>query len=115
LTLPDRLIDRPRCDVALEELVLIGSIESNLRLTAKAGRLEIDILPGVTTAVRWPPHDIQNEDEMRRNRDKEIQQTIADMQDTAMRWLNLSERLRDMLRKGENRSPTPNRKRGGKP
>lgn len=26
-----------------------------VRVTAKSDRLDIDILPGVTTAIRWPP------------------------------------------------------------
>lgn len=61
LTIPDRLIDRPRCDVALEELRMHGSPESILKMTSKAGRLDIDILPGVTTSVRWPPHEVPEE------------------------------------------------------
>ena len=115
LTIPDRLVDRPRCDVALEELALFGPGDNLPRLTAKAGRLDIDILPGVTTAVRWPPHDVPNEDEMRRMRDMEMHHLLAEMEDATMRSRHLTERLRDMLRIGDSdRSPDPRRKRGGK-
>jgi hypothetical protein len=116
LTIPDRLIDRPRCDVALEELAIHGPGDHLLRLAAKGGRLDIDILPGVTMAVRWPPHDMPNEDELRRVRDVEIQHLLMDMEHTSMKWRDLTERMRHALFMGEpdRYSPT-RRKRGNKP
>jgi len=101
LTVPDRLIDRPRCDVALEELSMHGPGESLLRLTAKAGRLDIDILPGVTMAVRWPPNDAPNSDDARRARDLEIEHLMIELDEYSARSRQLTERLRNALRFGE--------------
>jgi hypothetical protein len=115
LTIPDRLIDRPRCDVALEELTLHGLGDNPLRLTAKGGRLDIDILPGVTTAVRWPPHDKLPGEELQRARDMELQHLLVEMEETTMRWRHLTERLRETLRMdGKDHQATNRRKRGGK-
>jgi hypothetical protein len=116
LTIPDRVVDRPRCDVALEELTMHGPGDDFLRLTAKPGRLDIDILPGVTMAVRWPPHEAPSEDHLRRARELEVQRLLAEMEDTTLRWQHLTERLRHVLRIGEGDStPNARRKRGGKP
>jgi hypothetical protein len=116
LTLPDRLVDRPRCDVALEEMAMVGPGENVLRLTGKSGRLEIDILPGVTTAVRWPLHTEPGEEDLRRARDRELQHVLMEIDQVGSRWRYLSERLREMLHMTEgNRQASPRRKRGGKP
>jgi hypothetical protein len=115
LTIPDRLVDRPRCDVALEELAMHGPAENLLRLTAKAGRLDIDILPGVTTSVRWPPHEVPTGDELRRVRDMEVQHLLIEMEESSLRTRHLAERLRDILRNGDaDRQQTGKKKRGGK-
>jgi hypothetical protein len=114
LTIPDRLIDRPRCDVALEEIAMHGPGDNLLRLTAKAGRLDVDILPGVTTAVRWPPHETPAEEEQRRARDMEVQRLLVEMEETTLRQRQLAERLRETLRlDGADRQGTNRRKRGG--
>jgi len=115
LTIADRLIDRPRCDVALDELALQTSAENLLLPTAKAGRLDIDILPGVTTTVRWPPHDLPGEEELRRERDREIQHLLTEMDETTARWRHLTERLRESLRiDGADPEATNRRRRGSK-
>jgi len=115
LTIPDRLVDRPRCDVALEELVMHGLGDNPLRLTAKAGRLDIDILPGVTTSVRWPPQESPNQDDLRRGWEVDVQNLLVEMEEITMRWHHLTERLRDVLRMAESdRQPPSRRKRGGK-
>ncbi|MBN1512325.1 MAG: hypothetical protein JXB13_09945 [Phycisphaerae bacterium] len=115
LTIPDRLVDRPRCDVALEELTMHGPGDKMVPLTTKSGRLDIDILPGVTMAVRWPTHDVSSEDQRRRARDKELQQLLIEMEDTTTKWRHLTERLRDLIdrREGDLR-PNTRKKRGGK-
>lgn len=114
LTIPDRLADRPRCDIALEELRMHASPESILKMTSKAGRLDIDILPGVTTSVRWPPHEMPEELDMKRHRDMEARHLLMEMDDYAMRHRHLMERLREVLRLGETEQPPAKRKRGGK-
>ena len=115
LTIPDRLIERPRCDVALEELRMYGSPESILKVTSKSGRLDIDILPGVTTSVRWPPHEITEDLEMKRHRDMEARHLLMEMEEYAMRSRHLATRLREILRLEEpERRPPTKKKRGGK-
>jgi hypothetical protein len=115
LTIPDRLIDRPRCDIALEELRMHGSPESILKMTSKAGRLDIDILPGVTTSVRWPPHEVPEEVEIKRHRDMEARHLLIEMEEYAMRSRQLAERLREVLRLEEPGRQSPmKKKRGGK-
>ena len=115
LTIPDRIVDRPRCDIALEELTMHGSPESLLKITSKSGRLDIDILPGVTTSVRWPPHDFPNELESKRDRDLEARQLLDEMDEYTSRSRHLNERLKDLLQLGEvQREPPPKKKRGGK-
>lgn len=115
LTIPDRLIDRPRCDVALEELRMHGSPENILKMTSKSGRLDIDLLPGVTTSVRWPPHDVPEELEMKRHRDMEARHLLIEIEEYALRSRHLAERLREVLQveHPERQSPSK-KKRGGK-
>jgi hypothetical protein len=115
LTIPDRLVDRPRCDVALEELRMHGSPENILKMTSRAGRLDIDILPGVTTSVRWPPHEVPEEADMKRHRDMEARHLLIEMEEYAMRSRHLAVRLREVLRLEEQqRQPPTKKKRGGK-
>lgn len=115
LTIPDRLIDRPRCDIALEEMRMLGSPEIALKMTSKAGRLDIDILPGVTTSVRWPPHEIPDEQEKKQHREMEARHLLAELDEYAMRSRHLAERLREVLWLEEpERQPSAKKKRGGK-
>lgn len=115
LTIADHLVDRPRCDVALEELAMHGLADNLLRLTGKAGRLDIDILPGVTVSFRWPPHDASSEDQLRRTRDMELQHLLMEMDDTTMRWRHLTERLRNLIGLGDRTlKPGAKRKKDGK-
>ncbi len=111
LTIPDRLIDRPRCDVALEELAIHGAIGNLVRQTAKTGSLDIDILPGVSIAVRWPPHEPSGEDEFRRARDIEVQHLLTDMAEASVRTRDLAERLREVMGKGRDRQQPDKKKR----
>ena len=113
LTIPDRLIDRPRCDIALEELRMHGSPESILKMTSKAGRLDIDILPGVTTSVRWPLHEIPEEMEIKRHRDMEARHLFMEMEEYAMRSRSLAAQLREVLRLEEPERQTPTKKKRG--
>lgn len=116
LTIPDQLGDRPRCDVAIEELTMHGAAENLMRLTARAGRLDIDLLPGVTTSVRWLPHDVQGEDELLRVRDKQTQQLLMEMEEIGVKTCHLAERLRDILRNRDiDRQKSDNNRRGRKP
>lgn len=110
LTIPDRVIDRPRCDIAFEELMMHSSRESFLKMTSKAGRLDIDLLPGVTTSVRWPPQEMSDEITISRMRDNEVRHLLAEMNEFTLRSLQLGERLREVLRLGES-SPTSAQKR----
>jgi hypothetical protein len=114
LTIPDRLVDRPRCDIALEELRMHGSPESILKMTSKVGRLDIDILPGVTTSVRWPPQEMPEEPGMKRHRDIEARHLLMEMEEYAMRHRHLTERLREVLRLGDIEQPPVKKKRDGK-
>jgi len=112
LTIPDRLIDRPRCDVAIEELAMLGSMKNLLRLTAKAQRLDIDILPGVTVAFRWPSHEManENEDDRQRDRQMEAEQLLSEMDEITMRCQHLSERLHATMNLNKGK-PNSRRKR----
>ena len=115
LTLSDRVLDRPRCDVALDELAIHSVVDNLLKQTAKAGRLDIDLLPGVTTSVRWPPYKVPGEEEMRRARDIETQQVLAQLDEVTAHTRHLTERLRDLLRLGDgDRQQGSKRKRGTK-
>jgi hypothetical protein len=111
LSVPDRLIDRPRCDVALEELAMFPAGENLLKLTGKAGRLDVDILPGVTTSVRWPPHTTALEDQQRREREVETRHLLVEMDEMAMRQRMLLDRLREVLTGGDDRRPAAAPKR----
>ncbi len=117
LSVPDRLIDQPRCDIALEELAIFPLLENILKMTGEPGRLVIDILPGVTVSVRWPPHVAAKEDELRKeHQEREKLQLLAEMEDISMRQRILLDRLRIMLSvENDKRSPSESkRKRGGK-
>jgi hypothetical protein len=112
LTIPDRFVDRPRCDIALEELAMIGT--NNAPMPGTSGRLDIDILPGVTTTVRWPPSDLPTEVEKRQFREKEIDRLLAEMAENTARSGYLNDRLRELLRFEENRSAKPKARRNNK-
>lgn len=117
LSVPDRLIDRPRCDIALEELAIFPSVENILKMTGEPGRLAVDIMPGVTVSVRWPPQAGVQEDEMRKEREeREKHFLLAEMEDMAMRQRALVDRLRMALAGEDDRrsSSASKRKRGGK-
>lgn len=117
LSVPDRLIDRPRCDIALEELAIFPLVESILRMTGEPGRLGVDIMPGVTVSVRWPPHVAVQEDELRKEKeDRQKLQLLTEMEDMAMRQRMLVDRFRMLLAiEDEKRSSAAaKRKRGGK-
>jgi hypothetical protein len=115
LTLPDRLIDRPRCDIALEEFAMSGSVAPSLGVTGKSGRLDVDLLPGVTTAVRWPMRQEADEGATRRTRDVELQHVAAEMQALTAHQRGLIERFRELLEPSSvnRRSPNQRKKKGG--
>lgn len=117
LSVPDRLIDRPRCDIALEELAIFPLVDNILKLTGESSRLAVDIMPGVTISVRWPPHVVSQEDELRKEREeRETHMLLGQMEDMAMRQRMLVDRLR-MVLSGEDEkrsSAASKRKRGGK-
>lgn len=111
LSVPDRLVDRPRCDVAIEELVMFPGGDNLVKLTGKAGRLDIDILPGVTTSVRWPAHTAALEDEQHREREVESRHLLVEMEELAMRQRTLVDRLREVLSSSaDKRSTTPSKR-----
>jgi hypothetical protein len=115
LTLPDRLADRPRCDIALEELAIHGPGDHLLRLTAKAARLDVDILPGVTVSVRWPWRESPPEDQRNRAREVELRELLAEAESNTARWHVLTERLRRMLDTHDEASKSnAKRKKGGR-
>jgi len=112
LTAPDRLMDRPRCDISFEELAMIvpGERAHALKGT-RSGRLDVDLLPGVTMSVRWPPQEILVNEEVRHTRDAETQQLLFEMEDTAIRQRMLADRLRDTLGMKERHRPATTTKR----
>jgi hypothetical protein len=116
LTNPDRVVDRPKCDIAFEELMMVGPGEGTMPFrSASSGRLDIDIMPGVTMAVRWPPNDASSDGEMRRVRELDMQRLLIEMEDASTRCRHLTERLRDMLgANAGNRPPATRRKHGDK-
>jgi hypothetical protein len=114
LLVPDRFVDHPRCDISLDEFMLFGSGASpNELITSRAGRLDIDILPGVTTSVRWPRQGVSADEELKKVLGMELRRTLFEMEDTASRWGTLTERLRSLIEASEGSRPT-SPKRGGK-
>ena len=97
LTLPDRLTDRPRCDVALDEISIHGSASNLLPQTARSGRLDIDLLPGVTMSVRWPPRNTIDETPPRSDSGLELQGLLTEMDETGERYRHLTERIRSLI------------------
>ncbi|MDY3562264.1 hypothetical protein R5W23_003726 [Gemmata sp. JC673] len=115
LTLPDRVTDRPRCDVAFDELAMHGATENFLKQSVKGGRLEIDLLPGITTSVRWQTQDVGVQEELRRARDYEAQHLLMQLDDITLHARSIAERLRSVFNGTEEERPTTNkRKRGTK-
>jgi hypothetical protein len=114
MLLPDRFIDRPRCDISIDEFIMIGLGMSQGELKqSRAGLLDIDLLPGVTTSVRWPPQGSSAEEEIRKMLSMELRRLLFEMEDTAGRWGVLTERLRSLIDTSEGgRSNSP--KRSGK-
>ena len=113
LTAPDRAINRPRCDIAFDELaVLLPTEVATPLLNTRAGKLDIDILPGLTMSVRWPPQDSTVEEERRKTKDAEAHHALSEMEELALRQRSLIERLREMLGINEpRRAASPKRKR----
>lgn len=113
MTLPDRLVDRPRCDVALEELALASSADTSVRLTSRVGRLDVDILPGVTVPLRWPAREEPEGADGGRARERELQHLLTEMDEVGARWSFLRDRLRELMQLGEGgRALNLRRKRG---
>lgn len=111
LTLNDPIVAQPRCDVALEELEIYAKRDSLSIFTSNAERLAIDILPGVTMSVRWPPHGFADE-EMRLAREYEIQRVLFEMEQLSSTWNSLAQRLRESFNTNEtNRRKTTRKKR----
>jgi hypothetical protein len=92
LTLPDRIVDRPRCDIALEEVMVSGNDLS--ALDVRNGRVEIDLLPCVTTALRWHPEENNEETERQLRRDHEVGTLLQELEESQRRTAMISERLR---------------------
>jgi hypothetical protein len=113
LTAPDRLMDRPRCDISFEELAIIGPRDGAQALVGtRSGRLDVDLLPGVTMSVRWSPQEILMDEKVHRAHDVEMHQLLLDMEETAMRQRMLADRLRDKLGMDERRQqPAPSAKK----
>jgi hypothetical protein len=95
LTLPDRIVDRPRCDIALEEMVIAGNDFDGSDI--RNGRVEIDLLPCVTTALRWHPEENHEESERQLRRDHEISTLLQELEDSQRRTGIISERLRRVM------------------
>lgn len=83
LTSPDHVVDRPRCDIALEELAMHGIVAT--QVTDSVDRLDVDILPGVTSPVRLPSLSNITQDHLQRSRKEEIQRLAAQLNETAAR------------------------------
>jgi hypothetical protein len=110
LTLPDRLIDRPRCDIALEELMIAGAADQSLQMGGKSIGLDVDLLPGVTTAVRWSVHNASREDANRQVKIGAAQHLLGEMEGVTARIRYLQDRLREALDIGDG-VPQRDRKR----
>ena len=82
----------------------------------RSGRLDVDLLPGVTMSVRWSPPEVLVDEEVRRGRDAEMHRLLMDMEDVAMRQRMLVERLRHTLGMNERHQSAPQskKKRPGK-
>lgn len=111
LRLPDRLVDRPRCDIALEEFALYGGVQFPVPLAVTPGRLDIDLLPGVTMSVCQSPAAAVGEESTRRDRDAEVLRLAAEMHSLAIHQRALSERLREFIESTEARPPLSNPRR----
>jgi hypothetical protein len=78
----DNALDRPRCDVAIGELEVLLNQEkprTDFR-TESNGSLSVELIPGVTTTVRWPrPPDAQADLFERRDLPFEARDLLKDL------------------------------------
>ena len=63
LSAEDSVLSRPRCDIALRELLVLiegGAFGAQYK-TETPGRLAVELHPCVETVVRWPTHELARE------------------------------------------------------
>jgi hypothetical protein len=112
LTSPDRLVDRPRCDMAFEELLMIAHPYGNRQLeNLPGGRLDIDLIPGVTMAAYLPQHSSAKGEDASRLRDAELLHLLEEIDELSVRQRILSERLRGSLDLSSRSRPASNKRR----
>ena len=78
----DHALDRPRCDLAIGELEVLLNQEKPLTdfRTGSNGSLSVELIPGVTTTVRWPrPSDTQADLFERRDLSIEARDLLKDL------------------------------------
>jgi hypothetical protein len=78
----DTILSRPKCDVSLSELVVLLNRDKALSdfRTASNGSLNIELIPCITTTVRWPrTHDSQTELFEKRNSSDEARVLFAEL------------------------------------
>src|SRR5262249_23306277 len=78
--------------------MLIGQAEGGTALrNARGGRVEVDLLPGVTMPARWPTHGAAGDEETRQTRDTESLRLLQEMEALAAHNRILLDRLQHTL------------------
>lgn len=105
LNLPGGIDVRPSCDLGLEELV----IQPQVAIRLGVSRLDVELLPGVATGVRWPsPQPPESATPASRAPKGEVARFIRDLTEMAKRNEQLVERAHRLLE-----TPSPTKPRPG--
>jgi hypothetical protein len=97
--MPDRLTDRPRCDIAIDEYSMLqGDGRGISGIVGANGRIDIDLLPCVTCSIRSQQHG-QGEDEERQLRaERDSEHMTREAMDMLNRSIELMGRAHSVMR-----------------
>lgn len=99
----ENFLDRPHCDIALSELEVLSSAESQMAdlRTGTPGRLEVEIAPCVTTVVRWPPRSEAVQESLPLRVQQEARYLLSELEETLGRLDSICRRLARLLASNE--------------
>ena len=118
ITRRESFLDRPRCDVAVEELevALVGGGIGSTRVGSH-GYLEVEIAPCINTIVRWPPRDeVVSGTSQSRYCSHEAENLLLELEQTLARANGIYQQLGNLLH-GHRRSSSakePDHRTGGR-
>ena len=99
------IISRPRCDIALRELLVLveGGVFGVQYKTETPGRLVVELQPCIETVVRWPVHEQVREShrqgELFGNRAIELGDMIRDLREVRNRLDNITQKMERLTRR----------------